>query len=148
MIPRGLTRLDSCATLLPGNSFMRRFGLPAFVPNCLTLSLLLVSLTLAALAQLDGPSVDSTIHNRSVTYITAPGTGVVVATVYSEKMGALLDRQVLLQLLNRSTHLATWQTTEEVVLGGLQDRVSQAGFTNVAYGDYDLEVSAVGYLSE
>jgi tetratricopeptide (TPR) repeat protein len=63
-------------------------------------------------------------------------------------MGALLDRQVLLQLLNRSTHLATWQTTEEVVLGGLQDRVSQGAFTNVAYGDYDLEVSAVGYLGE
>jgi tetratricopeptide (TPR) repeat protein len=127
---------------------MLRCSLPVLLRSCITLSLLFVSGTLASLAQLDGPSVDNALHNRSTTYTTAAGTGVVVANVYAEKKGALLDRQVLLQLLSRATHTAVWQTTDEVVQGGLQDRVSQGAFTNVAYGDYDLEVSAVGYLSD
>ena len=71
-----------------------------------------------------------------------------VATVSSEKKSALLDRQALLQLLKRSTQTATWQTTNEIVQGAFEEHVSQGVFNNVEYGEYDIEVSAVGYLSE
>jgi tetratricopeptide (TPR) repeat protein len=93
-------------------------------------------------------TTDSGLRDQDFTYITAPGTGIVVATVSSEKKTALLDRQALLKLLNRSTNIAQWQTTSEVKQGRFFDNVSQGAFTNVAYGEYDIEVSAVGYLSE
>jgi tetratricopeptide (TPR) repeat protein len=125
---------------------MRRFAAPAFVRDSLTLSFLLVCFSLATFAQ--GPTTDSGLRDQSLLYTTAPGTGIVVATVSSEKKTALLDRQALLHLLNRSTQTATWQTTIQIVQGAFQDHVSQGVFTNVAYGEYDIEVSAVGYLSE
>ncbi|MCU1299919.1 MAG: hypothetical protein JWQ87_203 [Candidatus Sulfotelmatobacter sp.] len=137
--------MPHCCRVFP---FMRRFALPALVPDCLTLTFLLVCMAIATTAHGQGPTTDTGLRDRSLLYTSAPGTGVVVATVSSEKKGALLDRQALLQLLNRSTHTATWQTTDEIVQGAFQDHVSQGAFTNVAYGEYDIEVSAVGYLSE
>jgi tetratricopeptide (TPR) repeat protein len=124
---------------------MRRL-LPALIRNCLTLSLLLVSTMIASLTY--AQTTDSGLRDQDFTYITASGTGIVVATVSSEKKTALLDRQALLKLLNRSTNIAQWQTTSEVKQGRFFDNVSQGAFTNVAYGEYDIEVSAVGYLSE
>ncbi len=69
---------------------------------------------------------------------TAPDTGVFVVSVFREKIGAHLDRQALLKVVNLGTMAATWDTTEENAQGTL---------TNLPYGRYDLEVSAVGYLS-
>ena len=43
-----------------------------------------------------------------------------------------------MKLVNHATQAATWQTTEDT---------SQGVFTNIPYGNYDVEVSAVGYLS-
>src|ERR1700692_3600889 len=128
--------------------FMRRFGLPPLVRDCLTLSILLVCWVVTSLAQGVGPTTDSGLRDYASLYTTSPGTGIVVATVSAEKKNAHLDRQALLQLLNRSTQTATWQTTNETAQGAFQDQVSQGVFTNVAYGEYDIEVSAVGYLSE
>jgi tetratricopeptide (TPR) repeat protein len=127
---------------------MRRFGLPAFILDRLILAFLLVCWAVASLAQGAGPTTDSGLRDRTLQYLSAPGTGIVVATVSSEKKGALLGRQALLELLSRSTQTKTWQTTNETVQGAFQDHVSQGVFTNVAYGEYDIEVSAVGYLSE
>ena len=127
---------------------MRRFAPPALVRDCLTLSFLLVCCAVATLAQAVGPTTDSGLRDYASLYTTAPGTGIVVATVSAEKKNARLDRQALLQLLNRSTQTATWQTTNDIAQGAFQDQVSQGVFTNVAYGEYDIEVSAVGYLSE
>jgi tetratricopeptide (TPR) repeat protein len=127
---------------------MRRFGLPFLIRDCLILPSLLACWAVATFGQGAVPTTDSGLRDRSLQYLTAPGTGVVVATVSSEKKSALLDRQALLQLLNRSNHTATWQTTNEIVQGAFQDHVSQGVFTNVEYGEYDVEVSAVGYLSE
>src|SRR5580704_11402596 len=126
---------------------MRRFS-PALIRDCLILPCLLAGCTVATLAQGAVPTTDTGLRDRTFQYLTAPGTGIVVATLYSEKKGAPLDRQALLELLNRSTQTATWQTTNEVVQGAFQDHVAQGAFTNVAYGEYDIEVSAVGYLSE
>jgi tetratricopeptide (TPR) repeat protein len=127
---------------------MRRCRLPALIRNCLILPCLLVCCPVATLAQGAVPTTDTGLRDRTLQYLTSPGTGIVIATLYSEKKGAPLDRQALLELLNRSTQTATWQTTNEVVQGSFQDHVAQGAFTNVAYGVYDLEVSAVGYLSE
>jgi tetratricopeptide (TPR) repeat protein len=127
---------------------MRHFALPALVRDGLTLSFLLVCGPVAALAQGAVPTTDSGLRDFSPSYITTPGTGVVVVTVSTEKKHGPLDRQALLELLNRSTQAATWQTTNEITQGAFQDHVSQGVFTNVAYGEYDVEVSAVGFLSE
>jgi len=69
---------------------------------------------------------------------TAPNTGVVTFKVFAERNGAHLDRQALVKLVNLSNQTATWQPTSEN---------SEGVFTDVPYGDYDAEVSAVGYLS-
>jgi tetratricopeptide (TPR) repeat protein len=127
---------------------MCRFGLPFLIRDCLILPSLLACWAVATFAQGAVPTTDSGLRDRSSLYITTPGTGVVVATVSSEKTSALLDRQALLQLLNRSNHTATWQTTNEIVQGAFEDHVSQGVFNDVEYGEYDIEVSAVGYLSE
>ena len=129
---------------------MRRFGLPAliFVRNCLMLSFLLVCWAVPMLAQGAVPTVDNGLRDYSSLYTTAPGTGIVVVTVSAEKKNARLDRQALLQLINRSTQTGTWQTTNDIAQGAFQDQVSQGVFTNITYGEYEIEVSAVGYLSE
>jgi len=77
-------------------------------------------------------------HDVVTDYHTAAGTGVLVFTVFAENTRTHLDRQALLRLVNRANQTATWQTTEET---------SQGVFTNIPFGSYAVEVSAVGYLS-
>ncbi|HEV2397036.1 MAG TPA: tetratricopeptide repeat protein [Candidatus Sulfotelmatobacter sp.] len=50
-----------------------------------------------------------------------------------------LDRQAVVKLINSTDQSAKFQSTEDD---------TQGVFTNVAYGRYEAEVSAVGYLSE
>ena len=61
-----------------------------------------------------------------------------VFTVFAEHNSVNLDRQALLKLVNRANQATTWQTTQDA---------SKAVFTNIPFGTYDVEVSAVGYLS-
>lgn len=77
------------------------------------------------------------LPDYSVTYNTAPGTGVLILRLFAERSALHLDRQALLKLVNVADNATTWQTTDDT---------SQGVFTNVPYGSYDLEVSAVGYL--
>jgi len=94
-------------------------------------------LSTAAMAQ--RADIDQTQRlDFSTNYNTAPGTGVLVFTVYGEKKGTHLDRQALLQLMNPANQSATWQTTSDT---------SRGVFTDLPYGSYNVEVSAVGYLS-
>ncbi len=97
-------------------------------------------LTTGAIAQRDSrDTMDDPRRLESFTsYETAPGTAVLIFNVYSERTGPHLDRQALLKLIDRTNQSVTWRTTEAT---------SQAIFTNVAYGNYEAEVSAVGYLS-
>jgi tetratricopeptide (TPR) repeat protein len=95
-----------------------------------------------------GPTTDSRVRDYSSLYTTTPGTGIVVVLVSGEKKNVHIDRQALLQLISRSTQAATWQTTDDAKQGAFDDLVSRGVFTDVAYGIYDIEVSAVGYLSE
>ena len=78
------------------------------------------------------------IVERITAYRTEPGTAILIFTVFAERTSARLDRQALLTIVNLSDHSATWTTTEDNAKGVL---------TNVQYGSYDVEVSAVGYLT-
>jgi tetratricopeptide (TPR) repeat protein len=73
-----------------------------------------------------------------VVHSTAPNTGIVTFNVFAERNGAQLNRQALVKLVNLANQSVTWQTTG-------QD--SQSVVTDIPYGKYDAEVSAVGYLS-
>jgi tetratricopeptide (TPR) repeat protein len=96
-------------------------------------------LATAAWAQRGGLLDDSGPRDdHSIAYRSAPGTGVLVFTVFAENTRTHLDRQALLRLVNHTNQTATWQTTEDT---------SQGVFTNIPFGSYAVEVSAVGYLS-
>ena len=69
---------------------------------------------------------------------TAPNTGIVTFKVFAEHNGARLGRQAIVKLVNLANLNVTWQST-----GDNSDCV----ITDIPYGDYSAEVSAVGYLS-
>jgi tetratricopeptide (TPR) repeat protein len=84
------------------------------------------------------PGPDNVDLHIVTSYETTPGTAVLIFAVSAERKGVHLDRQALLRLVNVASQSETWRTTEET---------SRGVFTNVAYGDYAVEVSAVGYLT-
>lgn len=90
-------------------------------------------------AQRGGLNDPSHLNEVSLAYKTAPGTGIVVCRVFADHNGKSLDRQALLRLISSATHSAIYQTTEDNAVGV---------FTDVALGAYELEVSAVGYVTE
>ena len=96
----GLTRQEPCATLLADVSCHGPLCLPSliFICNCLMISFLLVCCAVTMLAQGAGPTADNGLRDSASLYITAPGTGIVVATVSAEKKNGHLDRQALLQI--------------------------------------------------
>ncbi|MBZ5687208.1 MAG: tetratricopeptide repeat protein [Acidobacteriia bacterium] len=57
-------------------------------------------------------------------------------TVFGETAKTRLDRQSIVKLSNTTSHIITWQTTD--------DR-SEVGFGDIPLGHYEVEVSAVGY---
>ncbi len=107
-------------------------------------SLLLICLSAATVtAQTRGDDLNGqgSLKDQIATagsYSTPPGTAVLIFNVFAERNGAHLDRQALVKLVNRATQAATWQTTEDK---------SQGVLTNIPWGSYDVDVSAVGYLS-
>jgi tetratricopeptide (TPR) repeat protein len=71
-------------------------------------------------------------------YESRMGGTIFVLTVYAADGKALLDRQAVVKATNLSSHTVNWQATDDN---------SQAPMELMS-GPYDLEVSAVGYLSE
>ena len=59
-------------------------------------------------------------------------------TVFAESSKTRLDRQCLIKLTNTNSQNISWQTTDER---------SEVGFGDLPSGHYDVEVSAVGYLT-
>ena len=114
---------------MPMFSFARRCCV-RLVPLCL--------LAAIAWAQRGGINDPRPLQDFSVSYSTAPGTGVLIFSVFAERTSVKLDRQALLKLVNLSDQSVLWQTTEDT---------SKGVFTNVPYGSYDVEASAVGYTS-
>jgi tetratricopeptide (TPR) repeat protein len=105
--------------------------------------LLLSALTAAAFSQeASTPEATKVTDQRDLmvnmlSYNTAPGTGVIVLTVFDGSKKLHLDRQALLKLISSKDQSYSWQTTEAN---------AQGVFTNIPYGQYDVEVNAVGYL--
>ena len=71
-------------------------------------------------------------------YDSRGGGTVLLITVYAENNKKRLDRQSVVKLNNQTTRTVSWQTTS--------DR-SEASFGDLPFGHYDIEVSAVGYLT-
>jgi len=99
--------------------------------------LLLCLLPVCAAAQLYG-SYGHPDETNVVTLATAPNTGIITFKIFAERNGTRLTRQALVKLVNLADQMATWQTTRDN---------SEGIFTDVPYGDYDAEISAIGYLS-
>jgi len=71
-------------------------------------------------------------------YRTAPNTGILTFKVFAERNGSRLNQQAVVKLMNLANQNITWQPTSDN---------AQGVFTDIPYGDYTAEVSAVGYLS-
>lgn len=71
-------------------------------------------------------------------YNTAPGTGVLVFHVFAEKKSARMEGPVRLTLTNLANHIGVFQTTEDDAEGV---------FADLAFGTYEIEVSALGFVS-
>ena len=69
---------------------------------------------------------------------TSPNTGIITFKVFAERNGVRLNQQAVVKLVNLTTQSATWYSTGDN---------SQGVFTEIPYGDYTAEISAVGYLS-
>jgi tetratricopeptide (TPR) repeat protein len=90
----------------------------------------------------DGPAQlksNSTIgqHRPEATVNPCAQGKQLVVTVLDDKK-ALLDRQAVVKLHDQKTDSETWQTTSDE---------SALTFCNVEYGNYDVEATAVGYLT-
>jgi tetratricopeptide (TPR) repeat protein len=102
-------------------------------------ALLAVSLLLAVRASaqrtdlFNGPGANT---NLTPNY-ESRGGAVLLVKVYAENSKDRLDRQSVVKLFNQSTQTTSWQTTTDQ---------SVASF-DVPFGHYDVEVSAVGYLT-
>jgi tetratricopeptide (TPR) repeat protein len=138
-----LTDGNECATLLTDLLMTRSCALVVSLSARLLfvqffLAGLLTTAAIAQGVQQRDPVDDPRRLETYTSYVTAPGTAVLIFTVHAERTGTHLDRQALLKLVDLTNHSVTWRTTEDTSLGV---------FTNVAYGNYEVEVSAVGYLS-
>jgi tetratricopeptide (TPR) repeat protein len=106
---------------------------------------LLIAATAAAQSGASRGGVANPVNSPSgptsgiLSHIALPNTAALVINVFSGQKGTHLDRQALLKLVNLSTQAVTWQTTE-----GL----SRAVFFDLSFGNYAVEVSAVGYLGD
>jgi tetratricopeptide (TPR) repeat protein len=87
---------------------------------------------------INGPSSALDGMSRTASYSTAPGTGVIVLSVFAGRTGVHFDRQAVLKLVDRATQAVIWATTDDT---------GQGVFTNIPISSYDVEVNAVGYLT-
>lgn len=71
-------------------------------------------------------------------YQARDGEALVLFSVFAENGKTHLDRQSILKITNEITHEVIWQTTDEH---------SEAA-VGLLFGKYEVEISAVGYLSE
>lgn len=110
-----------------------------FFARIIFLQFLLCLLVPGATAQRGGLNDPSTLNQVIMTYDTGPGTGVLIFNVFAERSSNHLDRQAVLKLVNTADHTGLFQTTDDN---------ARAVFTNVPFGSYEVEISAVGYLSE
>ena len=83
------------------------------------------------------PFANSTIHQPDEPQLYKSQAAILQLTVLSENRSPL-DRQAVVKLYNKNTKDVFWQTTQDQSL---------AIFGDLVVGQYEIEVSAVGYLT-
>jgi hypothetical protein len=79
-----------------------------------------------------------TMSDQTPATTTSTGeSGIIRLTVRGENK-ASLDRQSVIRLYSHPKNVASWQTTSEK---------SEAAFVGLGLGPYDVQVSAVGYVT-
>jgi tetratricopeptide (TPR) repeat protein len=96
---------------------------------------LLPLLTVMAWAQSQGVSIE---RDTKTTYQARDGEALVIISVFAENGRNHLDRQSVIKMTNEITKNVTWQTTDDK---------SEAA-VGLLFGKYEIEISAVGYLSQ
>src|SRR5271157_425505 len=91
-----------------------------------------------ASAQSQPASTQRIEQETKSTYQARDGEALVLLSVFAENGKTRLDRQSVLKITNQINHTVTWQTTDEK---------SEAAL-GLLFGKYEIEISAVGYLSE
>ncbi len=76
--------------------------------------------------------------NLTPSYDSRGGGTVLLLTVYAGTNKKRLDRQSVVKLTNQTIQTISWQTTNDQ---------SEAAFGDMPFGHYDIEVSAVGYIT-
>jgi tetratricopeptide (TPR) repeat protein len=82
-------------------------------------------------------SIGSTTGTMT-TYESRNGGAILVVTVYGPNGSTKLDRQAVVKATNASSHMVQWQTTDDHAVAPME----------LISGAYEIEVSAVGYLTE
>lgn len=104
----------------------------------LCLPIVCLVLSTGAVAQAVGPIHPSYPDPNTSNVPTYNTHGSVLLLTVNRLPKGHLDRQAVVRMLNRNTGIIVWQTTN--------DR-GEASFGDLEVGDYDLEVSAVGYFT-
>ena len=92
-------------------------------------------LTAPASAQAPLQSID---NETAQNYQARDGEALVIINVFSESLKTRLDRQAVLKFTNVTSHVDLWQTTDDKSMAA----------TGLLFGKYDIEISAVGYVTE
>lgn len=90
----------------------------------------------AAIAQVPQPLQPYGVMTQRTPTYESHGAVLIVAVL--DDRNKPLDRQAVVKLENGNTHDAMWQTTADA---------SEASFGNLMIGSYDIEVSAVSYIT-
>jgi tetratricopeptide (TPR) repeat protein len=106
-------------------------AVPLFIGTVFLLPLLAVM----ASAQSQGLSIE---RDTKASYQARDGEALVIISVFAENGRNHLDRQSVVKMTNEITKNVTWQTT---------DGNSEAA-VGLLFGKYEIEISAVGYLSQ
>jgi tetratricopeptide (TPR) repeat protein len=95
-------------------------------------------LTAPASAQAHPGSMQSIDNETAANYQARDGEALVIINVFSENGRTRLDRQAVLKFTNVTSHVDLWQTTDDKSMAA----------TGLLFGKYDIEISAVGYVTE
>jgi tetratricopeptide (TPR) repeat protein len=108
-------------------------------PRFIEALFLLPLLAVLASAQPPDPFNDITKATSTIRgYDNRSGGTMLLVTVYAENGRTHLDRQSVVKATNQTANTVSWATTDEKSVAVIE----------LPYGKYEIEVSAVGYLSE
>src|SRR6202521_2635327 len=123
---RDLTRLS----LMTPRSVVLK-AVPLFIGTVFLLPLLAVM----ASAQSQGVSIE---RDTKASYQARDGEALVIISGFGENGRNHLDRQSVVKMTNEITKNVTWQTTDD----------NSEAAVGLLFGKYEIEISAVGYLSQ